>query len=31
LAGFVDFAMPVTRTMRDVAVPKPAAPTVGNQ
>jgi len=31
LAGFVDFAMPVTRTMRDVAVPKPVAPTGGNQ
>jgi hypothetical protein len=31
LAGFLDLAMPVTTTMRDVAVPKPPAPTGGNQ
>ena len=32
LAGFVDFAMPVKVTMRDIAAPKrPAAPTGGNE
>jgi len=32
LAGFVDFAMPVRVTMRDIAIPKrPAAPAGGNE
>jgi hypothetical protein len=30
VAGFVDFAMPVTTTMRDIAAPKKPAPKAGN-